>query len=280
MMSIIYPISVFSMQEADGFYRQVMDVENGVSDHQLGVVHTARYIVIKPFLFIESVTFGNVVNSFLISLFTVFLFFKQWKFSGEISPLIFILLFFPFFVSMRTSLSFLSMFILYLSLVRVVKFRFLFFFGGFVSILSSGTVLNYLAGLIYFLFFFNQVKINKYYVLPIFLIVVLAIYPSLLNKLDFFGGGMAGVYNMISRSNFFDALIYGKHLNLTVYALFTVVFLLFSKFFNKAEKFLLYLCLFSLYLFEGLGSLALIPVMIYILLCKIKLYKRRVSYFN
>ncbi len=271
VMSVAFPVSVFSSQELDGFYQQIQDVKNSVGGrHELFLVHSLRYAIISPFLFFESFDFGRVVNTVLISNFISFLMFKHWKYVGRVSLFVIILLIVPYLVSLRTSLLVISMFILYLFLLGAIKPRLLFAFGFVLSVLSSGAVLNYLFGLIYMLFFSDKFKLNKKYVLIASLLVVLAITPSLINKLSFFGGGLLGVYNMISRSNVFAAMIYGNYINLSIYLLLTFVFIYFSSYFNKPEKFSLLLCLISLYTLEGLGSLALIPVVLYF--CLYRMY--------
>lgn len=274
VVSFISPISVFSMHDADGFYVQVMDIKENINEvHQLTIIHTIRYIIISPFLWLESIEFGNAINTFIICFFLVFLIFKHWKYLGKVSFFVSLLLVVPYFVSMRTSLLIISMFILYLFIIGAIKARLLFILGFILSILSSGAVLNYFIALFYMIFISKRVSVNKFFLFPVLCGVLISILPSLMNKIKFFGGGVDGLYNMVARSNVFAAAIYGHYIKLAVYVFLTVVILCSYRFFNRDERFMVILCLLSLFFLEGLGSLALIPVVLYFSLYRIKIFK-------
>lgn len=274
VLSFIFPLSLFEMGEEDGFFSQINSVSDGVGDeNKLGFIHYLRYLSIYPILYVENnMSDGKVINTFVLCFlfFLSFVYFSKSK--NKIKVLGLIILIIPLVFSIRASLAMLSMFMLYFFFVGVFRSKILIAVGFFFSILSSGTVLNYIFVLITDLIKGDYKFKTKIVIALMFFFVFLLFLPSLYHKIAFFSSG-AGIteffINMISRANLPTALESGRFYVFGFYLFICALGLIGLYRSHYKDKMFVFIFIVSLVLFEGLGSMSLIPLILLLSIYKI-----------
>ncbi|MDO6579740.1 hypothetical protein Q4491_00145 [Photobacterium sp. 2_MG-2023] len=274
VLAFFFPLEVFPSGEDDGFFQQINAILSGkINPDGLGTIHYIRYLVIAPFLYFEEqFHFGKNLNTFIILQLIQLCFFAYWKFKRIINPLLLIIILIPIFVSLRTSLLIISAFIVYFYITEQIKSKLLVLLGFFISMLSSGVILNYIVLLSIFLAKGTISRRKKVLIFSLFSIVFIAFIPSVLHKVLFFSGGggvIAFITNMVSRSNVFSSFLLGNYINLAFYLLFIGLSLLVfyrSSYFDKSVALLFIISALTM---EGLGSTSLFPLIVCLVCTKL-----------
>ena len=196
--------------QGDGFNSQVLSVAKGTIG-PLSKIHQIRFLVVAPFYILGKN--NTIVQAILIYIY-VRPILKVQSFKICIMITIIIILF-----SYRTSIVAMSLpyFHMYQenNKKRYLIISFLF------SILSSGTVLNFIA--IYFLY--NYKKLYKKLIYLVILII--AFLPSLKHKISFFTEGGSGYFEMmVYRSFLVEALRIGNYTRIGISIFIVLIFLL------------------------------------------------------
>lgn len=176
--------------EGDGFNSQIISVVEGTAN-SLSKIHQIRFLVVAPFYILGK-------NSILIQAILIYIYvrpiLKTQSFTTCIMIVVIIIMF-----SYRTSIVAMSLpyFHLYQknNKKRYLIVSFLF------SILSSGTVLNFIA--IYFIYNYKKLYKKAIYLVTFFIIFL----PSFKHKILFFTQGGAGYFEtMVYRSFIIEAI--------------------------------------------------------------------------
>ena len=192
--------------EGDGFNSQIISVVEGTAN-SLSKIHQIRFLVVAPFYILGK-------NSILIQAILIYIYvrpiLKTQSFTVCIMIVVIIIMF-----SYRTSIVAMSLpyFHLYQknNKKRYLIVSFLF------SILSSGTVLNFIA--IYFIYNYKKLYKKAIYLVAFFIIFL----PSFKHKILFFTQGGAGYFEtMVYRSFIIEAIIVKNYtrIAITIFVIF------------------------------------------------------------
>ena len=192
--------------EGDGFNSQIISVVEGTAN-SLSKIHQIRFLVVAPFYILGK-------NSILIQAILIYIYvrpiLKTQSFTTCIMIVVIIIMF-----SYRTSIVAMSLpyFHLYQknNKKRYLIVSFLF------SILSSGTVLNFIA--IYFIYNYKKLYKKAIYLVAFFIIFL----PSFKHKILFFTQGGAGYFEtMVYRSFIIEAIMVKNYtrIAITIFVIF------------------------------------------------------------
>ena len=192
--------------QGDGFNSQVLSVAKGTIG-PLSKIHQIRFLVVAPFYILGK-------NNTIVQAILIYIYVRPILKVQSFKICIIIILF-----SYRTSIVAMSLpyFHMYQenNKKRYLIISFLF------SILSSGTVLNFIA--IYFLY--NYKKLYKKLIYLVILIIVFL--PSLKHKISFFTEGGSGYFEtMMYRSFLAEALRIGNYTRIGISIFVVFIFLL------------------------------------------------------
>lgn len=210
---IAYALKKSMFIEGDGFNSQVISVVSGVQ-YGLSKVHAIRFLVVSPFYFLGKN--NSIIQAILMYIYARPIL-KNQTFKDYILIMAVLLLF-----SYRTSIVALSL--PYFHLYQKTNKKRYFIFSFLFSILSSATVLNFIA--IYLLYNYKKVYKKLIYVLILFI----AFLPSLKHKIFFFTKGGTGYFEtMVYRSFLAEALREGIYTRILI-SVFVVILFLFQIF--------------------------------------------------
>lgn len=281
-LCLIFPVlaqlrnlHLFSPDSSDGFFNQVQYIAiqftlgklDFISEPIL-VVHILRFVIIYPWFFAWLQGWPSYVEAvFFIPLFLTVTT-ARFKYHQPIVQLIIFLL--PFGLSYRTTLTIIGIANLYLFLYSDQKQSWRFYLSALCSFLSSGVAL---AWFLVVLVNWKSVKSLKWGVyLPVGF-AALGLFAVILNKLSFFGGAPTdyandtGVLGAIQRNTIFVSYQVGDTARFVLYigilALVAWFIYALSSFGDRAKPLLyFFICAASSFLFEGLGAIAfMLPVL-------------------
>lgn len=196
--------------EGDGFNSQIISVVEGTAN-SLSKIHQIRFLVVAPFYILGK-------NSILIQAALIYIYvrpiLKTQSFTVCIMIVVIIIMF-----SYRTSIVAMSLpyFHLYQknNKKRYLIVSFLF------SILSSGTVLNFIA--IYFIYNYKKLYKKAIYLVAFFIIFL----PSFKHKIFFFTQGGAGYFEtMVYRSFIIEAIMVKNYTRIVITIFVIFIFFL------------------------------------------------------
>ncbi|MFM9872943.1 MAG: hypothetical protein ACKVQS_05700 [Fimbriimonadaceae bacterium] len=281
-LCLIFPVlaqlrnlHLFSPDSSDGFFNQVQYIAFQFTTGNLDVikepilgVHILRFIIIYPWFFAWLQGWPSLIEAVLFI--PLFLTITTARFKGH-QPLIQLIIFLlPFGLSYRTTLTIIGIANLYLYLYSDTRQPWRFYLSALCSFLSSGVALAW-----FFILVLNWSKVRSLkwsvYVPAGFVFVGLA--AVTINKLSFFGGAPVdyandtGLLGAIQRNTIFVSYEVGDTARFVLYigilALVAWFISALSSLGPQAKPLLLFfICAASSFLFEGLGAIAfMLPVL-------------------
>lgn len=206
---IAYALKKTMFIQGDGFNSQVISVMKG-AQYGLSKVHTIRFLVVSPFYFLGKN--NSIIQAILMYIYARPIL-KNQTFKAYILIMVVLLLF-----SYRTSIVALSL--PYFHLYQKTNKKRYFIFSFLFSILSSATVLNFIA--IYLLYNYKKIYKKLIYVLILFI----AFLPSFKHKIIFFTAGGSGYFQtMIQRSFIIEAILTKNYIRIMLGVFCILIFL-------------------------------------------------------
>ncbi|RQO67575.1 hypothetical protein DBR43_23925 [Pedobacter sp. KBW06] len=256
----------------DGFFSQINFISNADSGMEgLGYIHYARFVSVYAFFMIWLLKLPNFYNAVLLSAILIpILFFnaKQKKFN----PLQLLILFLPFFFSIRVSLGACSFGYLYVYLFSERKNLILLIISLLFSMLSSGTFICYF--LILFFYRKSFSKNNPILFKSLVVILSVSIIVAVQNKYQGVSEGASGysdegesytglssIWGLLIRGTLIESLKKAQYARAVAYsALYLIgvflVVMIASKRKIKKEYLGFFIPMLIMFWFEGMGFIS------------------------
>ena len=245
---------------ADGFFMQVTYASKiftgNFDSNPLFFIHVARLLIVLPFYISYILNFPAIVDGAIYLLYLTPLLIRRNE-KGINVQLIFI--FFPLFLSFRSSIGMCSMGYLYLILFNNVKSYKLLFISAMLANLSSGIVLSWLGAV-----FFSFRYIIRQYVglVPIIFVLVIGFSMSVMHKVQFMlmSAGAEQNGGVIERSTIYVSFVNEQYARLALYIILVLYlfFILNCKILGRYSNrlFLFFVAAVPSVFLEGIGLMS------------------------
>lgn len=211
----------------NGFYSQIeyaSKIFKGEIDYNpLFFIHVIRLFIFLPFYYFTDSGFSSLLQASIYMLYCLPI--VKFKFNGKRSYAQLAILFFPIFLSYRTSLGICSITYLYLIIVSKKQNYFLLILSLLLANLSSGIMLSWL---LCTTLNYRKILLTHKKMILILIIPMIGFMGSLINKYYFmvssFGQDVNG--SALERSTLYVSLVYGQYSRLSCYLLIVLILIL------------------------------------------------------